>query len=245
MITTLATRINLAFGFISWLALFIWNGMITCIKYLVYDRRHYGMRSDGSKYEGGIKIDRLRSKIHTRNFSYTSIKQLLINSNYENIVFDNGKSTLMLEALDSVEEINDSYGDFVEDDGAFFNKLSKVLSKLDSGKYKFDFYFYIESYSLTNVFKFDSNNKYLLKEENGKTGYLKYISFRIKLDSNRERKLLFIASELSEAICWDNKWASFNLRLDKETILVVNKINDTQASNDSGIKKTNEITTKK
>lgn len=139
---------------------------MTWINNVSHNRRPCGIRYEGSKNVGAIKIDTVRSKIHTRNFSFTSLKQLLINSNYENIVFGHGKSTLMLEGLDIIKVISNRKKDFDKYDFVSDYKLYNVISKLDSGRYEFEFDFYVESHFERDIFKFVSNYKGLLKEGN-------------------------------------------------------------------------------
>ena len=195
---------------------------MTWINNIFHNRRPCGVRYEGSKKVGALKIDTLISKIHTQNFSFISLKQLLIN--YENIVFGDGKSTLMLEGLDIIKVVSNrntySYKyDFVSD-----YKLYNVISKLDSGRYKLEFDFYVESYFETNIFKFVSNYKDLLKEGKGKLGYLELLSLTITLDDNLGVALYDIESLVIKTLSDYKMSIRLNLRIDKGPILLINKI---------------------
>ena len=134
-----------------------------------------------------LKLGTLILTKHARCFSSqgpASPHQLIVNSTSTDIVFVDGMSILFLPPLDLVEPLYDSEGDLVENDSPFFDHLGKILSNLDSGDqklYRFDFYFYVDSSLLMDVYTVDFYNKNRLNLVKGSFGYFKFISITVEL----------------------------------------------------------------
>ena len=125
-----------------------------------------------------------------RNFSSTSFPQkLVVNSTFDNVVFVDNKSILVISNLSSV---NDVMIKILKDDvdvsdnqnlgKSLFSDLDSILSKLKDDCYSFHFYFYIESpkESLFDVFTFNYFSNCFIKMI-GSFGYFKVISIKFRL----------------------------------------------------------------
>jgi len=182
----------------------------------------------------------LRNSYIVRYFSSTSHpSKLIINSTYNNIVFVEGKSILILPSLTLKEFFKEMNFDGAnwkqsesdEGDSPLFDQLGEVLKNLGTGEYSFEFYFYIESrlsnYFLKDIYTFYGFHKDCLNRIGMCSyGYKKLMKITLKLfDGVWIFQLLFISEQLGKGLSSLQSSSEFRILLDdKDVVLVIKKL---------------------
>jgi hypothetical protein len=184
------------------------------------------MRSGLYKYKGEINIDKRRSCVAARYFSslppFTPDypNNLYINSTLDDIIFENGKSVLIMPSLNLFEKYikieMDIGGKLHEIElgfgySNFMKVLDMVMKNLPEGCYSFEFYFYIDASSLpeskyifNNVYTFDPFDKNcLIRMHMCSYGFKNLFRESIELtDGNRTSQLLYIGEKLQKTFVY-------------------------------------------
>jgi len=136
------------------------------------------------------------SSVAVRYFSSTSFPfsdKLIINSTYDNLVFDDGRCVLLMPSLMKKGEKMRNDGvvslESIGEDSPFMDVLCNVVKNLHEGDYSFEFYFYIVgcdssvSYGIVkDVYTFDPFDKNCLNKMNMCSyGFKKLVKISLKL----------------------------------------------------------------
>lgn len=178
-------------------------------------------------------------------------EKLVINSTYDNIVFEDLKSILFLPSICLIDKSvsqykKDEFGRtfitndmlFVSDqDSLFFKQLLTILKNLSSGVYKFDFYFYIEGETLAhtydNVYNFNGlDTKTLFKWNCCNYGYKMVLTYTAELGYtellgyNNTLEWAHLTAVLGSGLTKIEQDREFNIMhrdIHRQVLLVINK----------------------
>lgn len=187
------------------------------------------------------RVNTILNFYNFRKFSSTSLppiaplpNKIVVNSTFDNIVFINNQSILFLPPLhiDSYSPVKDNKAEKRNLLIPFYSNLFKVFDSLDKGLYRFDLYLYFESCLLMSVYTLDFNNKNCFNKVTGSFGYGRSISQEIKIEISQENRIEKVWAEEMRGLSGEivkttnslreNK--DFNILLNKEVLLVINKI---------------------
>jgi len=204
----------------------------------------------GSSLFYSSKSNRTFSSANARKMD---TNKLVINSKPEKVVFSNGKTVLMFPPLkpflglieNSTKDgkiICSNFKVYLEKFKYFHLALSNVLLNLESGYYNFEFYFYVNSLNSTDnvlikVYTLDPFNKDCFNLVMGSYGYTDFVSIKICLSDEEDRKLIqtklsyLIGERLREIL--ENELSKSIIDLNKDTLVVISKTSKNNENEDN------------
>ena len=171
-----------------------------------------------------------------RIFSSTSSpNKLVINSTFNNIVFSNNQSILLLSNMRRVKDtlahakINTGLviSDSKEGVRDLFPDIVSVLTKLKDGNYIIDFYICLKSpLQILKVFTPDLSDKNIFLEMRGSIGYNEVSTLKINLRADRELVFENIIGSIHASINSLDSDKNLDIIWNKEVLIVITRFVD-------------------